>query len=1064
MSAKAGPGVLAALGGFEPTAEQWRAIRHPLEPLYLIAGAGSGKTAIMAARMVWAVEECGYPVSQLLGLSFSNKAAGELSRRIVVALEALGGDLQVPIEPMVQTYHAFAAAVVRDNGLLVGIESEAALLSEAQQWQLVLSCLDDLPVFDALELRSTGGVVRSTLGLAASLADHVVSPADVEAASDAMMSSGAGYSDDVVETAAKRKELCRVVAAYQQAKSRYARIDFGDQITKAVEILEGHPAVRDLYRSRWPVVLLDEYQDTNVAQRRLMQALVTPGGAVTAVGDTRQAIYAFRGATMYNLIGFPDHFPRNTGATYSEASLSQNFRSGKKILEVANAVVAKIPAERRPGEPLRPSDFNGSGRVELGLFRDERAEADWIAGRCDELHGRALMPNRRPVEWRDVAVLVRRRSTMAALLKALQDHDIPVEVVGLAGLLKAPEVMEVVAWLRCLDTKPSANRWLARVLLGPRWRIHYRDLALCARWAAWRNRSLRLLLAGGNEERARDLEPGDVGFSLLEALDHVSSIEGLGAEARARLEEFTRRLSLLRQKVGARLPDLVQEVISVSGIADALAASPTRGASAGRQNLANLLDQVAAFSPLEGEATLRSLLAFLDAAEEADETLESSQPAAADSVKLMTVHAAKGLEFECVFVPSVASSTNSKGDYVYSVFPDNRMSNPMTSHAQLPYQVREDACHLPAFDGNSSRFAQAVKERVAEDERRLLYVATTRAKQHLGVTAAWWYGRGDRVVGPSLFWNDLAELETTGAVEVVERVERPEASEANPTFAALSEESSWPPAPRSGIDDPLFEGGWGAAAEAALASKDAYDQFVAALSEEERAQHELLRAGHLSGLELIAEAVTSKPTPESEPVPEIISATDHVSLTAARLDPAELSRPLPERPSDARAIGTEVHRVIEQLLREAHGGEAQVSSLPDESELDEPLGVEDRDEIERRLEFFRALGYTDRTLARLPSGELMIELPFALRIGSRIVRGRIDAVFEDDSGGFELVDFKTGARFESEDEDQLGLYAAALEANGLLPPGATVTLTYAFLDGGAPASRPYRPNRPSPQP
>ncbi|HZJ50333.1 MAG TPA: ATP-dependent DNA helicase [Actinomycetota bacterium] len=1053
MRDKGGPGVLAALGGFEPTTEQWHAIRHPLEPLYLIAGAGSGKTAIMAARMVWAVEECGYEVSQLLGLSFSNKAAGELSRRIVNALEALDGEALVPIEPMVQTYHAFAAAIVRDHGLLVGIESEAALLTETQQWQLVLSCLDDLPAFDALELRSTAGVVRATLGLAGSLADHVVSPADVEAAADAVMSSSAGYSDDVVENAAKRRELCLVVAAYQKAKSRYARIDFGDQITKAVEILEGHPAVRDLYRSRWPVVLLDEYQDTNVAQRRLMQALVTPGGAVTAVGDTRQAIYAFRGATMYNLIGFPNHFPRAVGATYPEASLSQNFRSGKNILEVANAVVAPIPAERRPGEPLRPSDFNGAGRVELGLFGEERAEADWIAQRCDELHDLALMPDRRPVEWRDMAVLVRRRSAMAALLKGLQDHDIPVEVVGLSGLLKAPEVMEVVAWLRCLDTKPSANRWLARVLLGPRWRIHYRDLALCARWAAWQNRSLRLELAGGNEERARDMEPGDVGFSLLEALEHVSSIEGLGAEARNRLEEFTWRLRLLRQKVGARLPDLVQEVISVCGIADALAASPARGATAGRQNLANLLDHVAEFAPVEGEASLRSLLAYLDVAEEADETFESSQPAAADSVKLMTVHAAKGLEFECVFVPSVASSTNHKGDYVYSVFPDTRGSNPMTSYSQLPYEVREDAGHLPAFDGNSSRFAQAVKERAAEDERRLFYVATTRAKQHLAVTAAWWYGRSDRLVGPSRFWADLAELERTGAVEVVERAE---ASEANPAIAALSEEISWPPAPRAGADDPLFEGGLGAAAEAALASKDAYDGLVAALSEEERERHEQLRAKHLSALELIADAVASKQSHGGDPVPDIISATDHVSLTAARLDLAELSRPLPERPSDARAIGTEVHRVIEQVLREAHGQEAQVPSLPDESELDEPLGVEDRDEVERRLEFFRALGYTERTLARLPSGELMIELPFALRIGSRIVRGRIDAVFEDGAGAFELVDFKTGARFESEDEDQLGLYAAALEANGLVPPRAPVTLTYAFLDGGAPVSRPFR--------
>jgi DNA helicase II / ATP-dependent DNA helicase PcrA len=1049
---KAGPGVLAALGGHEPTEEQWNAIRHPLEPVHLIAGAGSGKTAIMAARMVWAIEACDHPASQLLGLSFSVKSAGELARRVSAALAATERAVPVPAEPLVQTYNAFAAAIVKEHGLLVGVESEAALLSEAQQWQLVIACLDDLPAFDALELRSTGGVVRAALTLASSLADHVVSVTDVEAAADALLSPAAGYSDEIVETAAKRKELCRVVAVYQQAKARFRRIDFGDQITKAVEILESHPTVRDLYRARWPVVLLDEYQDTNVAQRRLMQAIVAPGGAVTAVGDTRQAIYAFRGATMYNLIGFPADFPRRDGAGYLEESLSQNFRSGRRVLEAANSIVEAIPIDRRPGAPLRPSEFNGVGRVELGLFSDERAEANWVASRCEELHGQALLDGRRPVEWREIAVLTRRRSSMAAIIKALQDHDVPVEVVGLAGLLKTPEVMEVVAWLRCLDTKPSANRWLARVLLGPRWRIHYRDLTLCARWAAHQNRSLRLELAGGDQELARDMEPGDVGFSLLEALEHVDEIEGVGDEAKRRLTDFNECLGRLRDKMGERLLDLVQGAISESGIAAALAAASGRAAVAGRQNLASFLDYVADFAPVEGEATLRSLLAYLDVAEEAEETLQSSQPAQADSVKLMTVHAAKGLEFECVFVPAVASSKNKKGDYVYSVFPDTRTPNPMTSYAQLPYEVREDASHLPRFEGNSAAFAQAVRERVIEDERRLFYVATTRAKQHLAVTAAWWYMRNERCSGPSLFWDNLAELESEGIVEVVERAEAPES---NPAFAALDDEISWPPDPRSGADDPLFGHGWGAAAETALESREAYERLVASLSADERALHQQLYAEHFVALD---EIMTEPSSPEvGDGDPGIISATDYVALVAQKLDPSALVRPLPRRPSDARAIGTEVHRAIEQRLRTAAGPAAQTPALPEESELDEPLSVDEREEVARSLEFFDQLRYAERRVAQLPSGELMLELPFALRVGSNIIRGRIDAVFEDGSSGFELVDFKTGARFEVEDLDQLALYAEALQANGLLPEGSPITLTYAFLDGGEPLSRLYQP-------
>jgi ATP-dependent DNA helicase UvrD/PcrA len=258
--------VSAALKGYRPTDEQWRAISHELKPLYLIAGAGSGKTAVMAARIAWALETQPFSPSQILGLTFTNKAAGELQERVRMALGALHDESGQ--EVTVQTYNAFAANIVRDHGLLVGVEPESGLLSEAQQWQLVLSCLDELPPFDALEVRSSY-VVGRTLALAGAVADHMVAISDIEAAADRVLSMK-GVDEKVVETALKRKELCRAVAAYEEAKARTARIDFGDQITKAVEVLELDADVRASYRERYPFVLLDEYQDTNVAQRRML--------------------------------------------------------------------------------------------------------------------------------------------------------------------------------------------------------------------------------------------------------------------------------------------------------------------------------------------------------------------------------------------------------------------------------------------------------------------------------------------------------------------------------------------------------------------------------------------------------------------------------------------------------------------------------------------------------------------------------------------------------------------------------------------------------------------------
>jgi DNA helicase II / ATP-dependent DNA helicase PcrA len=1033
--------IRAALKGHEPTDEQWNAIAYGRGPSYLIAGAGSGKTAVMAARIVWLIENQGYAPTQILGLTFTNKAAEELQERVRTAL-TVGGEHRVD-DITVQTYNAFAAGVVRDHGLLVDVEPQAGLLTDAQQWQLVLNCIDDLPPFDAIELRTPGSIVRSTLALASSLSDHIVSTSSVMAADERTLTSQ-DATRDMRETAAKRKELCAAVDAYVKAKHDFERIDFGDQVIKAVAVLEDHAHVQESYVERYPIVLLDEYQDTNVAQRRMLQALTRGGDAVTAVGDARQAIFAWRGATMYNLIGFPDHFPRRDRSRYGWVSLSENFRSGRRILEVANQVASKIDEERRPGAPLKAHSANGEGAVALGMFTDERAEAEFIAGECERLQGEPTDEGRPPIEWRDMAVLVRRRATMEPIQEVFKAHDIPVEVVGLSGLLNTPEVIEIVAWLRSLEAKPVANRWLARLLLGPRWRIHYKDLALCARWASNQNWELRLRLAGGDTERARDLTPGDVGFSLSETLDHIDEIEGLGPEGRSRLQSFNERLATLRQRTHLPLLELVEEVIKTSGVRDALESSPARSAPAALQNVANFVDHVAAFAPIEGEATLRSFLSYLDAAEVAEETLESAQPAEQNSVKLMTVHSAKGLEFEAVFLPSVAASKNKKGDHIYSVFPNTRSSNPLRSYDALPYEVREDHDHLPRWKGKASDFENQVKDRTLEDERRLFYVALTRAKQRLYVTSAWWYGRGDLPKGPSVFFDELRAMAGDRGIDVVADAELPEE---NPVVHALEQQREWPPLPRSGMDDGLFAEGWGIAADRAVDEPDYAQRLIAQLDETGSAEARRLIEQRDRELELIARAGAER-RPVRPELPGILSATAYVALEAGRLEPWQLIRPLPEKPTTARRLGTEVHRLIEERTR-------GISPFPEESELDEPGEVTGPNFMTTTLGHWAASGYADREPATLPSGEPMVELPFTMRLDGRIVRGRVDAVYPTDDGGLEVVDFKTGKRFEPDEHDQLDLYARAMKANGLINDGVPVRLTYVFLDGGPPVSRPW---------
>jgi DNA helicase-2/ATP-dependent DNA helicase PcrA len=1048
----ASPAVRAAMRGNDPTDEQWLALSHAPEPLAIIAGAGSGKTAIMAARMVWMVEEGIAKPSQILGLTFTNKAARELEERIELAFEAM--DPQPAELPTVSTYNSFADRIVRQEGVRVGIDPESSLLSQAQTWQLLAESLNHVEPFEAIDSRSIASLTKMALGLADQCANNYVTPEQVAAEDQQIIDRKAAYEQEVILNSGRRAELAKVVRAYQDLKRKRRCMDFGDQVTKAVEILETWTSVAADLRQRFPAILLDEYQDTNVAQRRMMQALAPHGSNVTAVGDARQNIFQWRGSTLFNLIDFPlRHFLRAGGEQHQYLSLSDNFRSGGRIVEVANAVIDRVSADRRPGQPLASVPSNGEGFVGTALLTDQRAEAEFISGEILRFHNKPVAPGRPVTGWKDFAILVRRKSHMGLIYSVLKEHEIPVEVVGLGGLLQVPEVMDTVSWLRLVaEPGPSSNRWLARILLGPRFRIHYRDLALLARWAAARTRTLadtkkaELPHAEGIPvPDETDFEPDEVAFSLVEALDHLELIPELPPDALERLLRMRSELWSLRQDAGAPLLDLVQRIVSSTGIADALAASPRQDAAASMGNLRQFLSLVANFAPISGEPSLAEFLEYLDAAEDAEDTMELEVTPADDSVKLTTVHGAKGLEFEVVFVPGVAASENAKGEKVYSIFPDERASNPMISYGQLPYGVREDAQHLPnplTVDAKGDpvlkkkvQFARELKERAVEDERRLYYVALTRARQRLYVTASWWYERQKRPHGPSIFFDEVAALD---AVENLVVADQPDES---PLMAELQARAVWPPVVRNLFEStPAFPQGPVAALEELLAGRRTSDEILGALSGADRSAAEAMLAEHrqtilaLSGTPDGAVQSTHVDRPQQS-----LTASDAVALAAGRITEGELSRPLPKRPSASARIGVEIHRWIEERARGLTG-------LADEEGLDAAGSHVDAGRLAGLKATWEAQ-YGSRTLASLPGGEPMAELRFVLKVGDQLIRGRMDAVYENPEGGLEIVDFKTGSRMEQPELDQLTVYAGALRKLNI-PLGERLRLTYAYLSTG----------------
>ena len=417
-----------------------------------------------------------------------------------------------------------------------------------------------------------------------------------------------------------------------------------------------------------------------------------------------------------------------------------------------------------------------------------------------------------PVPWKEVAILCRSKRLFGKLLHSLKARDVPVEVVGLAGLLETPEVNDLLAHMKIV-AQPGENVPFARVAMGPRWRIHFRDMAALARWAA-RNTNLyaeRLKELEGLDE----VDPGQQRFYLYEALGRLDEIEELSDEARSRLSRLHDEIEALRTEMrGLSLAEAIEKVLDASGLESELLAAGTETTRAARANIAAFLDAAAAFSPLEGEVSMSTFLDYLDAARNVED-LEVAQPRDDDTVKLMTVHQAKGLEFDVVYVPGL----------VERIFPNKRTTNPYKSMGQLPFEVREDSDYLPDFTEtkNLSKFHKQLQDLEEEEERRLAYVAITRARRAVHLSAAHWYGSTSyERKFPAKIGTFFAELggrpedEKNAARDAIPSVTRrrfDECPEENPLLEELAERSlSWPPDTEIAGDE-LFEDGWRAALE-----------------------------------------------------------------------------------------------------------------------------------------------------------------------------------------------------------------------------------------------------------
>ena len=470
---------LEGLLGHPLSDAQWAAVSAPVEPAVIVAGAGSGKTSVMSARMAWLVIEGLADPGAILGLTFTTKAAAELLRRTRRLLDGRDPDGEMPT---VLTYHAFAARIIADYGIRVGLEPGAAVLTDGARESLALDVVrtTSLPLADLDRAPAT--LASSLLAFDNQLAELGLHPqAVLDDALDLIAWLGADEASlqvigrEMLATARVRAALVGLVEEFRVAKAERQALDFADQIRWANLLVASSPDVREELRERYRFVLLDDYQDTSVAQRMLMQAAFGDQHPVTAVGDPCQSIYEWRGASVDNIDRFPEHFPAARGPA-PRYTLEENRRSAPRILDLANAMSQRL-RDAHPGvAALVPAASDkGDGVVTCALLPTFGEEVAWVGERIERI-------GRDQGGWSGIAVLARTGETLRAVDRELRSRGIPTHAVGIAGLLDVPVVAELRAMLEVIDD-PTANDACVRLLTGPRWRIGPRDLAALGRLA-----------------------------------------------------------------------------------------------------------------------------------------------------------------------------------------------------------------------------------------------------------------------------------------------------------------------------------------------------------------------------------------------------------------------------------------------------------------------------------------------------------------------------------------------------------------------------------------------------
>jgi DNA helicase-2/ATP-dependent DNA helicase PcrA len=726
-----------------------------------------------------------------------------------------------------------------------------------------------------------------------------------------------------------------------------------------------------------------------------------------AVGDPCQAIYTWRGASAGTIGTFAKYFPKSAGQSGADLfNLSITFRNDKKILEIANSISDQIRSTSSVRvDPLRPRDTAGEGEIAYGVFETLDAEAQGIS---EYFHKHWFAPERMAKDEdkrTSFAVLVRKRSQISIIESALRARNIPVEVIGVGGLIYIAEVADVLALMKVV-TNPEAGTALMRHLTGPRLALGAKDIAALGAYSRKRakeghedSHSFIAKIAAGNPDSAEadDLFIG----SLIDALDEIDQCDKESREQFSdvgftRLSRFAADLRRLRSRAGGSIIDLITEIENYLNLD--LEVSLRDGTRNGRRHLERFLDEASKFARSGG--SISAFIEWLDVTSKKEGGLKSGAPEVrSDVVQLLTVHTAKGAEWDFVAVPGLAEGT----------FPSNNTNDPdnwITNERQIPFALRGDGDELPVFslaqctkDSEAgkiiSAYAKSCSAIKKQEEIRLGYVAVTRARTHLLCTTSWWR-EGAKSVDPSELFTHVANVAHERGGVLLSETPAPEDGVRNPV-EVNPDTGYWP-------RDPLGDRRAEFDAAVALVQKSSAHSLKAA-------SDEVVDSWIHDAQALIAEVKLRSSGSIEVALPSRISTS---TLVALHEDPEALAlairRPVPRSQDPYSRRGTEFHMWVEKQF--------SAMTLFDDTYMDYFDPIEEDGKLEDLKKAWLSSEYANRTPAA-------IEVPFESVVGGVLIRGRIDAVYET-VDGFEVVDWKTGSKQLGESAAiQLAMYRLA---------------------------------------